>query len=100
VLDGIKNAGAIFVGPYSSEPVGDYWAGPNHVLPTGGTARFFSPLGVYDFVKRSSLIYYTKEAVLKNAKKINTLAKNEDLSFHGLAVLARCDLSESGGSVK
>jgi histidinol dehydrogenase len=89
VLARITNAGAIFVGAYSSEPVGDYWAGPNHVLPTGGTARFFSPLGVYDFVKRSSLIYYTKEAIVRNANKINTFAAREELLFHGKAVLAR-----------
>ncbi|MBN2443284.1 MAG: histidinol dehydrogenase [Spirochaetales bacterium] len=89
ILDKIKNAGAIFIGPYSSESVGDYWAGPNHVLPTGGTAKFFSPLGVYDFCKKSSLIYYTKEALLLHAKKINTLALEEDLFFHGKAVLQR-----------
>ncbi len=89
VLAEIKHAGAIFIGSYSSEPVGDYWAGPNHVLPTGGSARFFSPLGVYDFVKRSSLIYYTKQAILKNAQKINKLALYEDLYFHGKAVLKR-----------
>jgi len=89
VLSGIKHAGAVFVGPYSSEPVGDYWAGPNHVLPTGGSARFFSPLGVYDFVKRSSLIYYTEEAIRKNAPKINRFALYEDLYFHGKAVLKR-----------
>jgi histidinol dehydrogenase len=89
VLDKIRNAGAIFIGKYSSEPVGDYWAGPNHILPTGGTARFFSPLGVYDFYKRSSLIYYTKEALLKHAEKINAFALEEDLFFHGKAVLKR-----------
>ena len=89
VLSGIKHAGAVFVGPYSSEPVGDYWAGPNHVLPTGGSARFFSPLGVYDFVKRSSLIYYTEKALRKNAPKINRFALYEDLYFHGKAVLKR-----------
>jgi histidinol dehydrogenase len=89
VLRLIRHAGAIFIGEYSSEPVGDYWAGPNHVLPTGGTARFFSPLGVYDFFKRSSIIYYTKEALLKNAGKINEFAKREDLTFHGKAVMKR-----------
>jgi histidinol dehydrogenase len=93
VLSKIKHAGAIFIGKYSSEPVGDYWAGPNHVLPTGGSARFFSPLGVYDFVKRSSLIYYTKKAILKNAQKIEKLAQYEDLYFHGLAVLKRYEES-------
>jgi histidinol dehydrogenase len=93
VLSKIKHAGAIFVGKYSSEPVGDYWAGPNHVLPTGGSARFFSPLGVYDFVKRSSLIYYTKKALLKHGPKINKLAQYEDLYFHGLAVMKRWEES-------
>jgi histidinol dehydrogenase len=89
VVDSIRHAGAIFIGEYSSEPVGDYWAGPNHVLPTGGTARFFSPLGVYDFVKRSSLIYYNKKALIANAEKISEFAKREDFYFHGKAVLKR-----------
>jgi len=89
ILEKIKHAGAIFVGNYSSEPIGDYWAGPNHVLPTSGTARFFSPLGTYDFVKKSSVIRYTKDAILKNGKKINTFAQSEDLYFHGKAVLQR-----------
>ncbi|MBN1524063.1 MAG: histidinol dehydrogenase [Spirochaetales bacterium] len=89
LLKQIRHAGAIFIGEYSSEPVGDYWAGPNHVLPTGGTARFFSPLGVYDFVKRSSLVYYTKAAILKNADKIAAFAESENLHFHGKAVTAR-----------
>jgi histidinol dehydrogenase len=89
ILEKIRHAGAIFVGEYSSEPVGDYWAGPNHVLPTGGTARFFSPLGVYDFVKKSSLVYYSKEALMKNAPKIAAFADSEDLLFHGRAVMKR-----------
>lgn len=89
ILEKIRHAGAIFVGKYSSEPVGDYWAGPNHVLPTGGTARFFSPLGVYDFYKRSSLVVYSREAILRNALKIDALARAEDLVFHGKAVLKR-----------
>ena len=89
ILAKIKNAGAIFIGEFSSESVGDYWAGPNHVLPTGGTAKFFSPLGVYDFCKKSSLIYYSKEALLKHAEKINTFALEEDLFYHGKAVLKR-----------
>ena len=94
-IEKIKHAGAIFVGNYSSEPIGDYWAGPNHVLPTSGTARFFSPLGTYDFVKKSSVIRYSKEAILKHGKKIDTFAKSEDLYFHGKAVLQRYnDLQE------
>ena len=63
VMTKIRNAGAIFIGPYSSEPLGDYFAGPNHVLPTNGTAKFFSPLGVDDFIKKSSIIYYSREAL-------------------------------------
>jgi len=89
LLKAIRHAGAIFVGEYSSEPVGDYWAGPNHVLPTGGTARFFSPLGVYDFVKRSSIISYSKAAIMRHADKIAKFAISEDLHFHGKAVTAR-----------
>lgn len=89
IVSNIKNAGAIFVGDYSCESVGDYWAGPNHVLPTSGTARFFSPLGVYDFVKRSSLIYYSKDALVKNAQKIYDFAIKENLYFHGRSVLKR-----------
>jgi histidinol dehydrogenase len=91
ILAKIRHAGAIFIGPYSAESVGDYWAGPNHVLPTGGSARFFSPLGVYDFVKRSSLIQYSREAILKNAEKIEKFAAAENLPFHGRAVRRRFD---------
>jgi histidinol dehydrogenase len=91
VLSKIRHAGAIFIGPYSSEPVGDYWAGTNHVLPTGGSARFFSPLGVYDFYKRSSLIYYSKEAITRNARKIADFANAEKFPFHGRAVLKRVE---------
>ena len=79
LLGQIENAGAIFLGPYSSEPVGDYFAGPNHILPTNGTARFSSPVNVDDFVKKSSLIYYSKEALLANGDKIMTLARHEGL---------------------
>jgi histidinol dehydrogenase len=91
ILSKIRHAGAIFIGPYSSEPVGDYWAGTNHVLPTGGSARFFSPLGVYDFVKRSSLIYYSKEAITRHAQKIADFAAAENFPFHGKAVLKRAE---------
>ena len=68
VMTRIRNAGAIFLGEYSSEPLGDYFAGPNHVLPTNGTARFFSPLSVDDFIKKSSIIYYSREALKKSIK--------------------------------
>ena len=70
VMTKIRNAGAIFIGEYSSEPLGDYFAGPNHILPTNGTAKFFSPLGVDDFIKKSSIIYYSREALEKAHKDI------------------------------
>ncbi|MDR2555472.1 MAG: histidinol dehydrogenase [Fibromonadaceae bacterium] len=85
----IENAGAIFVGAYSSEPVGDYFAGPNHVLPTNGTARFASPLGVYDFLKRTSIIRYSEKALLKNAENIAEIANSEGFCHHARAVTAR-----------
>jgi len=85
----LDNAGAIFIGPWSSEPVGDYFAGPNHVLPTNGTARFSSPLGVYDFIKRTSIIRYSQAAVLKHGKAIANIAETEGFYHHGQAVLKR-----------
>ncbi|MHC5249563.1 histidinol dehydrogenase [Enterococcus sp. LJL90] len=85
-LGTIKNAGSIFLGEYASEPVGDYFAGTNHVLPTSGTARFFSPLGVYDFVKHSQFTYYTKEALQEDQKAITTLARKEGLEAHARAI--------------
>ncbi|MDR2870622.1 MAG: histidinol dehydrogenase [Deferribacteraceae bacterium] len=85
----IRHAGAIFMGHHTPEAAGDYLAGPNHVLPTGGTARFFSPLGVYDFVKRSSLIYYSPEAIKAQANAIATLAKLEGLQAHAKSAMLR-----------
>ncbi len=85
----IENAGAVFIGSWSSEPVGDYFAGPNHVLPTNGTARFSSPLGVYDFMKRTSIIQYSQKAILKNAKAIAEIADAEGFYHHAQAVLKR-----------
>lgn len=85
----IKNAGAIFLGHYTPEAVGDYLAGPNHVLPTSGTARFSSPLGVYDFVKRTSLITYSREALAQSGKACRTLAEMEELDAHARAVQIR-----------
>ncbi|HZG86945.1 histidinol dehydrogenase [Paenibacillus sp.] len=90
-LGRIENAGAIFLGPYSAESVGDYYAGPNHVLPTNGTARFFSPLGVDTFLKRSSLIAYSREALLEGAERIMTLARREGLEGHARAIQVRLD---------
>ena len=89
LLPRIENAGAIFLGAYSSEPVGDYFAGPNHVLPTNGTARFSSPLNVDDFLKKSSVIHYSKEALLANGEVIMTLARHEGLEGHARAIEIR-----------
>jgi histidinol dehydrogenase len=85
----IRNAGAIFIGPYSAPPLGDYFAGPNHVLPTGGSARFFSPLGTYDFLKRTTVIHAGKRALRALAPKIIHLARLEGLDNHARAVEAR-----------
>ena len=85
----IQNAGAIFLGHYTPEAIGDYLAGPNHVLPTSGTARFSSPLGVYDFVKRTSLITYSREALAQAGKSCRILAEMEDLDAHARAVQIR-----------
>ena len=86
LLGRVRNAGAIFVGPWSSEPLGDYVAGPNHTLPTGGTARWANPLGVYDFQKRSSVICYTPEGLLADAPATQTIAQAEGLWAHALSV--------------
>ncbi|MEG0642200.1 MAG: histidinol dehydrogenase [Clostridium sp.] len=88
-LPKIKNAGAIFLGRYSPEPLGDYFAGPNHTLPTSGTARFSSPLGVQDYVKKSSLIYYSKEDLSKVKDDIVTFAENEGLTAHANSIRVR-----------
>ena len=88
-LNQIKNAGSVFLGYNASEPVGDYVAGPNHILPTGGTARFFSPLGVSDFVKRTQFVTYSREALKKEEKAITTLARVEGLEAHARAVESR-----------
>jgi len=85
----IKNAGAIFLGQYSSEPLGDYFAGPNHVLPTNGTARFFSALSVDDFIKKSSIISYSKEALEKLYPDIVKFANNEQLTAHANSIKVR-----------
>lgn len=88
-LADIKHAGAIFLGNYSPEPLGDYLAGPNHTLPTSGTAKFASPLGVYDFMKKSSIIRYSKTALLKEADYIETLAQTEGLEAHAKSIAIR-----------
>jgi histidinol dehydrogenase len=93
VMMKIENAGAIFLGEYSSEPLGDYFAGPNHVLPTNGTAKFFSPLGVDDFVKKSSLIYYSKEALMDVHKDVEKFAAAEHLTAHANSIAVRFEES-------
>ena len=85
----VKNAGAIFLGQYSSEPLGDYFAGPNHVLPTNGTARFFSPLSVDDFIKKSSIISYSKEALKAVYPDVVKFANNEQLTAHANSIKVR-----------
>lgn len=94
VMTKIKNAGAIFLGSYSSEPLGDYFAGPNHVLPTNGTAKFFSPLSVDDYVKKSSIIYYSKEALEAVHEDIEKFAKAEGLTAHANSIHVRFDGEE------
>lgn len=93
-LHEIKNAGSIFLGAYASEPVGDYLSGTNHVLPTSGTAKFYSPLGVYDFVKYSQVTYYTKEALAQTKDSIALLARKEGLEAHARAVECRFEEEE------
>ena len=89
VMTKIRNAGAIFIGEYSSEPLGDYFAGPNHVLPTNGTAKFFSPLSVDDFIKKSSIISYSKDALYKVHEDIEAFAAAEQLTAHANSVKVR-----------
>ena len=89
VMTRIKNAGVIFIGEYSSEPLGDYFAGPNHVLPTNGTAKFFSPLSVDDFIKKSSIIYYSREALEEVHEDIESFAKSEQLTAHANSIAVR-----------
>jgi histidinol dehydrogenase len=85
----VRNAGAIFLGEYSSEPLGDYFAGPNHVLPTNGTAKFFSALSVNDFIKKSSIISYSREALEEIHKDIETFAECEKLTAHANSIRVR-----------
>lgn len=89
VMTKIRNAGAIFLGEYSSEPLGDYYAGPNHILPTNGTAKFFSPLNVDDFMKKTSIISYSREALEKAHKDIELFAEREGLTAHANSIKVR-----------
>lgn len=88
-LDRVKHAGAVFLGPYTPEPVGDYMAGPNHTLPTSSTARYSSGLSTYDFVKRTSYVYYSKEAFIEDSESIITLAETESLEGHAQSIKVR-----------
>jgi histidinol dehydrogenase len=89
IADGIRNAGAVFIGRYSPAVVGDYFAGPNHVLPTGRSARFFSPLGVYDFVKRTSIVRYSGRAIERSGNMIEKFAIAEGLTGHARSITIR-----------
>lgn len=89
VMTKIRNAGAIFLGEYSSEPLGDYFAGPNHILPTNGTAKFFSPLNVDDFMKKTSIISYSREALERVHKDIEAFAESEGLTAHANSIKVR-----------
>ena len=103
IAERIENVGAIFIGPYSSESVGDYFAGPNHVLPTSGTARFASGLGVYDFLKRTNIIEYSRSRLRRTGHNIELLASAEGLDGHARAITVRLADEESGnntGSLK
>lgn len=91
VMTKIRNAGAIFIGEYSSEPLGDYMAGPNHILPTNGTAKFFSPLSVDDFIKKSSIIAYSREALESIHKDIEAFARSEGFEAHANSIAVRFD---------
>lgn len=89
VMMKVRNAGAIFIGEYSSEPLGDYFAGPNHVLPTNGTAKFFSALSVDDFIKKSSIVYYSRSALQEIHKDIIQFASSEQLTAHANSIAVR-----------
>lgn len=91
IMTKIRNAGAIFLGEYASEPLGDYFAGPNHILPTNGTAKFFSPVNVDDFIKKTSIISYSKEALERVHKEIEAFAESEGLTAHANSIKVRFD---------
>ena len=100
IMTKIRNAGAIFIGEYSSEPLGDYFAGPNHILPTNGTAKFFSPLSVDDFLKKSSIISYSREALQAVHKDIEGFAEAELLTAHANSIRVRFEKEDSAGGAK
>ena len=88
-LDSIENAGAVFLGYYTPEPIGDYFAGPNHVLPTNGTSRFYSPLNTHTYLKKTSVISYTREAILKKGRYVEKLAEVEGFTAHKNSITVR-----------
>lgn len=92
----VKHAGAVFLGAHSPEPVGDYWAGPNHVLPTNGTARFFSPLNIDHFVKKTSIIFYSQDALERDGENVIALAEAEGLTAHAESVRVRLNKQKAG----
>ena len=94
-LGEIQNAGSVFLGRYNPEPMGDYFAGPNHTLPTMGTARFYSPLSVDDFVKKSQFSYYTRDALARDYRKVSLFARKEGLDAHARAVDIRFEGGEA-----
>ena len=95
LLDRIANAGAVFLGPHTPEAVGDYMAGPNHILPTSGTARFFSPLGVYDFITRTSVVSFSRAALQRYGHKVACFAEMEGLDAHARSILVRLNQKKS-----
>ncbi len=95
LLGSIRNAGAVFLGAWTPEAVGDYVAGPNHTLPTGGTARYASPLSVDEFVKKTSVIQYSPQALANDADAVMTIARHEGLWAHAMSVELRCNLLET-----
>lgn len=95
----VENAGSVFLGSYTAEPLGDYMGGPNHVLPTSGTARFSSPLGVYDFVKRTAFMQFSKERLAELAPHIATLARTEGLEGHARSIEIRFDKTKDNAVV-
>ena len=94
-LGEIQNAGSVFLGRYNPEPMGDYFAGPNHTLPTMGPARFYSPLSVDDFVKKSQFSYYTRDALARDYRKVSLFARKEGLDAHARAVDIRFEGGEA-----
>ena len=94
-LEQVKNAGSVFLGEYTPEPIGDYFGGTNHVLPTGGTARFSSPLSVDTFIKKSSFLYYSQKAVVRDGEKIIKFATEEGLTAHANSIKVRLNNEEN-----